>query len=258
LLGNQPVDEFLFDTRRGFCEHFAAAFVVLMRAAGVPARVVTGYQGGEANPVDGFLVVRQSDAHAWAEVWLAGRGWTRVDPTAAVAPSRVEGGIASAIPASEPLPALVRLRTDWLRTLRFRWEAIENAWNQQILGYNAQRQLDLMTRLGFSEPDWRSLGATLAVVCGLLLLILAAASLWRRPPRDPLAGLWGRALRRLARHGVHCAPWEPPLQLVRRVQSEAPALAPAFAEVAAAYLNARYGNPATPIKDLRAALARLP
>jgi hypothetical protein len=104
LLGANAMDEFLFDSRRGFCEHYASAFVFLMRAAGVPARVVAGYQGGELNPVDGYLVVRQSDAHAWAEIWLAGKGWVRFDPTAAVAPSRIEQGIVAALPAGEPLP----------------------------------------------------------------------------------------------------------------------------------------------------------
>ncbi|OPZ15711.1 MAG: Protein-glutamine gamma-glutamyltransferase [candidate division BRC1 bacterium ADurb.BinA364] len=154
LLGAHPVDDFLFVTQRGFCEHYASAFVVLMRAAGVPARVVTGYQGGEANPIDGFVVIRQSDAHAWAEVWLAGRGWTRIDPTAAVAPTRVESGIVAALPAGEPLPALIQLRSDWLRTLQFRWEAINNARNQYVLGYNPQRQREFLSRLGLSDPDW--------------------------------------------------------------------------------------------------------
>ena len=109
LLGEHAIDEFLFDSRRGFCEHYAAAYVVLMRAAGVPARVVTGYQGGEINPVDNYLTIRQSDAHAWAEIWQEGQGWIRVDPTAAVAPSRIERGIGAALPASDPLPALVRV-----------------------------------------------------------------------------------------------------------------------------------------------------
>ena len=136
-----------------------------MRAAGVPARVVTGYQGGEANPVDGFVVVRQSDAHAWAEIWLAGRGWTRVDPTAAVSPARVDGGIAAAMPAGEPLPALIRLRSDWVRTLLFRWEAVNNAWNQYVLGYNPQRQRELLSRLGLPDADWRKLAAALAIIC---------------------------------------------------------------------------------------------
>lgn len=258
LLGEQPVDDFLFVTRRGFCEHYASAFVFLMRAAGVPARVVTGYQSGEANPVDGYVVVRQSDAHAWAEVWLAGQGWTRVDPTAAVSPARVEAGIAAAMPTGEPLPALIQLRSDWLRTLLFRWEAVNNAWNQYVLGYNPERQREFLSRLGMPNPDWRNLGAALAIICGILMLAMTAWTLHQRPHRDPAARLWQKALHRLARNQVHCAPWETPLTLLQRVERESPALAPAFAEVVAAYLAARYGAVPDDLKKLRSALARLP
>src|ERR1039457_5975328 len=111
LLGRDSVDEFLFGSKSGFCEHYASSFVFLMRAAGVPARVVTGYQGGDINPVDGYMIVRQSDAHAWAEVWLKGRGWVRFDPTAAASPVRVESGIAAAVPATDPLPLIDRKST---------------------------------------------------------------------------------------------------------------------------------------------------
>ena len=258
LLGEQPVDDFLFNTRRGFCEHYASAFVFLMRAAGVPARVVTGYQGGEANPVDGFVVVRQSDAHAWAEVWLAGRGWTRVDPTAAVSPARVEGGIGAAMPAGEPVPALIQLRSDWMRTLLFRWEAVNNAWNQYVLGYNPQRQRELLARLGMPDADWRKLAAALAIVCGALLLAVTVWTLYQRPRRDPAARLWQKALRRLARSKVNCAPWETPLALLQRVENEHPSLAPAFREVVVAYLQARYSGIPDDLTTLRGALARLP
>ena len=160
-LGRHSVDEFLFDTRRGFCEHFAAAFTVLMRAAGVPARVVTGYQGGEINPVDGTLVVRQSDAHAWAEVWLEGRGWARVDPTALAAPDRIESGLAAALPEGEVRPLMLRTDLAWLRALRHRWEATSNAWNQWVIGYNSSIQRDLLARLGFGRTDWAALGGAM-------------------------------------------------------------------------------------------------
>ena len=251
-------NDFLFATRRGFCEHYAAAFVVLMRAAGVPARVVTGYQGGELNPVDGFVVVRQSDAHAWAEVWLAGRGWTRVDPTATVSPARVEGGIAAAMPDGEPVPGLMQLRSDWLRTLRFRWEAINNAWNQYVLGYNPERQREFLARLGLPDADWRNLAAMLAAVCGVLLLLLAAWAIRQRQPADAASRLWRKALRRLARRQVNCAPWETPLALLRRVEGDNPALAAALAPVVTAYLQARYGGAGDELQRLRAAIARLP
>ena len=197
LLGQNGIDEFLFRTRRGFCEHYAGAFVFLMRAAGIPARVVSGYQGGEFNPLDGYLVIRQSDAHAWAEVWLEGQGWVRVDPTASVSPTRIETGIADALPFGEPLPALVQWRADWLRTLRYRWEAVNNAWNQHILGYDPQRQRELLSRLGLPETDWRSLATVLGIACSLLVAAMTAWTLYQRPAIDPARRLWLTALRQL-------------------------------------------------------------
>src|SRR5690606_32454560 len=136
LLGDQPVDDFLFNTRSGFCEHYASAFTFLMRAAGIPARVVTGYQGGEVNPVGDYMIVRQSEAHAWAEAWIEGRGWVRIDPTAAVSPLRVESGIAAAVPSTDGLPLALRSNSEWLRQLRFTWDSFANDWNQWVLGYN--------------------------------------------------------------------------------------------------------------------------
>lgn len=258
LLGENSVDEFLFRTRRGFCEHYAAAFVVLMRNAGVPARVVTGYQGGERNPVDGYLMVRQYDAHAWAEVWLEGRGWIRVDPTAAVSPARIETGISNALPAGEPMPALLQVRTEWLRTLRHRWEAINNAWNQQILGYDPQRQRELLSRLGLPDADWRSLAISLGILTSLLLAAITAWTLYQRPRHDPATRLWHKALRHLARRQVNCAPWETPLALARRVQLDHPELAEPFNRVVEAYLQARYGVENNNLKTLREAIAQLP
>lgn len=257
LLGVHGIDDFLFQTKRGFCEHYAAAFVTLMRAAGVPARVVAGYQGGEFNPLDGYLVVRQSDAHAWSEVWLAGKGWVRVDPTAAVSPDRIETGIAAALPFGEPLPALIQLRTEWIRTLRYRWEAINNAWNQSVLGYNPQRQRELMARLGLSDTDWRSLAIALGSACGLLVGGLMAWALYKRPESDPVVRLWHKALRHLARRKVDCAPWETPLELARRVREQRPELAEAFQRVVDAYLVARYGKTGQQLKTLRDAVAQL-
>lgn len=257
LLGENSVDDFLFRTRRGFCEHYAAAFAVLMRHAGIPARVVTGYQGGERNPVDGYLVVRQSDAHAWAEVWLEERGWVRVDPTAAVSPSRIETGIADALPAGEPLPALLQIRTTWLRTLRHRWEAINNAWNQQVIGYDLQRQRELLASLGLPHADWQQLAGLLALCTGALLATLTAWSLYHKPRPDPALRLWHKALRHLARRKVNCAPWETPLALAGRVEREQPALGEAFRQVVTAYLAARYG-PDNDLQKLRDAIAQLP
>lgn len=242
LLGNDGVDEFLFDTRRGFCEHYASAFVFLMRAAGVPARIVAGYQGGEINPIDGYLTVRQSDAHAWAEVWIARRGWVRVDPTAAVAPSRIEQGIVAALPASEPLPAIVRIDVDWLRQLRNRWEAANNAWNQWVLGYNPQRQRDFLSRLGWPSPDWQSMTGSLAVLCGVMLLAVALWALPRRVRIDPALRVWQAYCARLAQQGVERAHWEGPLAFAERVAHARPDLAALTRMAARHYAELRYGQ----------------
>ena len=161
------------------------------------------------------------------------------------------------MPTGEPLPTLIQMRSDWLRTLQFRWEAINNAWNQHVLGYNPERQRELLSRLGLSNPDWRNLAAVLALVCGLILLAITAWALYRRPQLDPAARLWQKALRRLARRQVNCAPWETPLALARRLEDERPALAPAFREVVDAYLQARYGSDPNNLMKLRAAIARL-
>ncbi|WP_434516650.1 DUF3488 and DUF4129 domain-containing transglutaminase family protein [Dechloromonas sp. ARDL1] len=256
LLGSNGIDEFLFVTRRGFCEHYAGAFVFLMRAAGIPARVVTGYQGGELNPLDGHLVVRQSDAHAWAEVWLEGRGWLRVDPTASVSPARIETGIVDALAFGEPLPALVQLRADWLRNLRYRWEAVNNAWNQHVLGYDPQRQRELLSRLGLPDTDWRSLATLMGIVCGILLAATTAWTLYQRPRIDPALRLWHKALRQLARRQVHCAPWETPMALAQRVREQHPELGEAFQNVVDAYLRVRYGDANDNLTPLRDAVAR--
>jgi transglutaminase-like putative cysteine protease len=201
--GQHTADEFWFDRKQGFCEHMASSFVVLMRAAGIPARIVTGYQGGERNTIDNFWVVRQSDAHAWTEVWLAGRGWLRVDPTAAVAPGRIgslqrlqapRGAIATAV-GTVVGPNLVQ-------SLRAVWDAVNNAWNQKILNYTQSRQLNLLRALGFESPSWEDLGL-------LLLGTLVAASLagaawmrWERRRQDPWLRLLERARRRLQGAGV--------------------------------------------------------
>ncbi len=262
LMDEDVADAFLFDHKRGFCEHFAASFVVLMRAAGVPARVVTGYQGGEHNPVDDSWVIRQSDAHAWAEVWLAQQGWVRVDPTALSAPARIEINLAAALPAGEPLPFLSGSGLDWLRAARFRWWAISDAWNQWVLGYNPERQRNFLKKLGMREPDWRSMGAALAVLGGLVLLALSGWMLYRRPRADPAARAWQQLSRRLARHekGLARHAWEGPREYVGRVAGALPRHAAELDAIARLYATLRYGPaPAatinTMLKELRRRVA---
>ncbi|HZH07952.1 MAG TPA: DUF3488 and transglutaminase-like domain-containing protein, partial [Lautropia sp.] len=154
LLGRHSVDEFLFDSRSGFCEHFSSAFVVLMRALGVPARVVTGYQGAERNERDDYWIVRQSNAHAWAEVWSQSEGWVRVDPTSAVAPDRIERGSSRAM---DRQGGAVNdfVNRDWLRTWRLNLDALTHNWNQWVLTYDKSKQTSLLNRFGIDITDWR-------------------------------------------------------------------------------------------------------
>ncbi|MCX7178403.1 MAG: transglutaminase domain-containing protein, partial [Proteobacteria bacterium] len=217
LMGDDSVDEFLFDFKRGFCEHFAAAFVFMMRAAGVPARVVTGYQGGELNPVDNTLVVRQSDAHAWAEVWLRGRGWLRIDPTAASVPTRIEFNLARALPAGEVRPLLARPEFVWLLQARYRWDALANIWNQWVLGYNPQRQRDLLISLGMRAPDWQQMTAVLTGLCGLLLLGFSIWAIRQRQSLPRAVKAWNRLSKMLARRGLGRKAWEGPLDYAGRI-----------------------------------------
>ncbi|HEY5762547.1 MAG TPA: DUF3488 and transglutaminase-like domain-containing protein [Rhodocyclaceae bacterium] len=241
LLGEHPVDDFLFRTRRGFCEHYASAFAVMMRIAGMPARIVTGYQGGASNPVDGYWVVRQADAHAWVEVWLRNRGWVRVDPTAAIAPSRIEAGVAAAIPQTEPLPGVVRGGIDWLRQARYQWEALNNGWNQWVLGYDQARQTDLLGRLGLSTR-WQSLIGTLVVAAAITVVVLALWAMRRERQHDPAIRLWLAFTRHMARRGSAREPWEGPYDYARRLAERFPDLAEASTRFCAAYARSRYGS----------------
>jgi transglutaminase-like putative cysteine protease len=260
LLGRDSIDEFLFETRLGFCEHYAAAFVVLMRAAGIPARVVTGYQGGEVNPVDGNLTVRQSDAHAWTEVWLPGRGWRRVDPTAVVSPVRIEQGEAEL--ASQY--GLSRYRgagglLGWVATWRMNWEAVENLWNQAVLNYTADRQRSLIAHLGL-VPSWRNLSIAFALTITAVLAVLAVLSLRHREVRDPLSELVVRVRAKLELAGLSAPASEGLSDLKRRL---APRLRSAQAEEAAALLqaleDARYRRAGAPLRpsDLRGLRSRV-
>ena len=181
----------------------------------------------------------------------------RVDPTASVSPTRIETGIADALPFGEPLPALVQWRADWLRTLRYRWEAVNNAWNQHILGYDPQRQRELLSRLGLPETDWRSLATVLGIACSLLVAAMTAWTLYQRPAIDPARRLWLTALRQLARRQVDCAPWETPMAVAQRVREQRPELAETFQNVVDAYLQARYGKSNNNLNALREAVARL-
>jgi protein-glutamine gamma-glutamyltransferase len=219
LYGEHTADEFWFDRKLGFCEHIASAFVVLMRAMDVPTRIVTGYQGGELNGIDNFWTVRQRDAHAWAEVWQAGRGWVRVDPTSAVAPGRIGSFQRLTAPQGVVATAFTGvLNPTLVASLRAAWEAMNNGWNQWVLNYTQSRQLDLLKNLGFSSPSWEDLSYLLIGIVVLVSLVGAAWTLWERTQHDPWLRLLTRVRRRLLRAGLEVPETSPPRQIAAQVQ----------------------------------------
>lgn len=217
VYGQHTADEFWFDRKEGFCEHIASAFVILMRAMDVPARIVTGYQGGELNGVDGFWVVRQSDAHAWAEVWQADRGWVRVDPTSAVAPGRTGAFQRLAAPQGVMAQTLGNISPTLAAQLRATWEAVNNGWNQWVLNYTQGKQLNLLRDIGFESPSWEDLSYVLLGIIVLAALLGAAWALWERTQHDPWLRLLARARRQLAKAGIESTPATSPRQLALQV-----------------------------------------
>jgi transglutaminase-like putative cysteine protease len=219
VYGTHTADEFWFDRKTGFCEHIASSFVLLMRALDIPARVVTGYQGGQVNTVDGFWTVRQSDAHAWAEVWMAGTGWVRVDPTSAVAPSRIGSLVRLEAPRNVIAQALSRVNPQFTVQLRALWEAANNSWNQWVLNYSQSKQLDLLRNLGFESPSWEDLTYLLIALVVAASLVGAAWTLWERHRQDPWLRLLHRATARLRRAGLALPDSAPPRQIAALLES---------------------------------------
>jgi transglutaminase-like putative cysteine protease len=218
VYGQHTADEFWFDRRQGFCEHIASSFVILMRALDIPARIVTGYQGGELNGVDGYWTVRQRDAHAWTEVWHQGRGWVRVDPTSAVAPGRTGSLQRLSAPEGAVAGAIRNFSPNLAAQLRAAWEAVNNSWNQWVLNYTQGRQLDLLKNLGFKSPSWTDLAYVLIGVVVFVSLLGAAWTLWERQQHDPWLRLQHRARARLKALGLDSADHTPPRELAHRVQ----------------------------------------
>nr|WP_116606346.1 DUF3488 and transglutaminase-like domain-containing protein [uncultured Albidiferax sp.] len=218
VYGRDTADEFWFDRKEGFCEHIASSFVILMRALDIPARIVTGYQGGELNGVDGFWMVRQSDAHAWAEVWQADRGWTRVDPTGAVSPGRVGSFTRLQAPRGIVGNTLATVSPDVAKRLRAAWDAMNNGWNQWVLNYSQGKQLDLLKNLGFSSPEWEDLGKVLAAIVVLASLGGAAWAQWDRRQHDPWLRLLQAARRKLQQAGLAVPDNAPPRQMAALAQ----------------------------------------
>jgi transglutaminase-like putative cysteine protease len=244
LLGADSVDDFLFTTKQGFCEHYASAFVFLMRAANIPARVVTGYLGGEFNNVGNYYIVRQSDAHAWAEVWLAGQGWVRVDPTAAIAPDRVQRGLSAAVSDSAALPFMARNPPQWMRDLRLNLDTLANQWNQWVLGYDTERQFAFLTRLGMESITWQKIALNMLAGVGLVIALFALfmlRHLYTRQP-DKVQAAWLKLCRKLAQAGLPRAAHEGAQDYANRIAATRPELGVAIRDLAARYSALRYGT----------------
>lgn len=258
-LTGDTVDSFLFDSRRGFCAHYAGAMTFVLRAAGIPARVVAGYQGGEWNPDGEYLTVRQFDAHAWVEYWQAGVGWRSVDPTAAVAPQRIEQGLEQALAADEaflddsPMSALRYRNVAWLNGLRMSWDSLNYGWQRWVLGYQGQQQLQVLGRWfsGFDAP----------VFVGGVVLILTVLALWLFKPwqreSDSQLRLFNAFERLLARHGLHRLPGEGAEAFCRRAVAQFPQQADAIRGFVDEFQAQRYAGQSMSSAQLRRRLKQL-
>lgn len=262
-LGVNNIDDFLFETRSGFCAHYAGAMTYVLRAAGIPARVVAGYQGGEYNPAGNYVQVRQFDAHAWVEYWQAGQGWVSVDPTFQVAPERIEMGLEEALAGEEsfledsPFSPLRYRNLSWLNDLRLAWDNVNYGWQRWVLGYQSQQQLEFLQR-------WLGRVDAQSLVIGLVgggALLLGLLSLWLFKPwqreRDVQQRLFRRFEGLLARHGVPRKPGEGPRDYAHRAAQQLPAQAQAIADFAAAFEAQRYAGQTLSAAPLRLHLKAL-
>jgi protein-glutamine gamma-glutamyltransferase len=244
-LSDDSVDEFLFDTKRGFCGHYASAFAALMRAAGIPARVVTGYQGGTLNPYGDYWILRQSDAHAWTEVWIDGRGWTRIDPTAAIAPERVERGLADAVNADDPLASRWQRNAPWFAGTRLQLDLLREIWRERILDFDQDSQRKLLEMLKIPEPDGQKLVMVLAAAMALALVWLT----WQvhrelAPPSKDVAGrTYARLCAKLAAAGMARKVHEGAEAYGMRVARQRPDLADTVTALCRHYSSLRYAAP---------------
>jgi transglutaminase-like putative cysteine protease len=236
---SDPVDLFMFEGRRGFCEHFASAFVLMLRAGEIPARVVTGYQGGTINPRGGYMIVRQSDAHAWAEALIDGE-WQRFDPTAAVSPSRIEMGLGGALPASD-LPFLARLDVTWLGNLQLAWDAFNYDWRRNVVGFNRDRQRTLFRDWRLDEiAPWQTVLVVVVIIFAWGALVVGWL-MWKRRHQERALVLWDDLNRRLASAGLPRHPYEGPLDFARRAAARWPQFAIAFSAIGESFAELRYG-----------------
>lgn len=253
LLGNQPIDEFLFETRTGYCEHYASSFAIMMRLGGIPSRVVTGYQGAWFNAMGDYFLVRQSDAHAWVEVWLAESGWTRIDPTAAVSPSRIERGSLGALGAPRHM-----LDYSWLRNLRNSVDIVQQRWNDWVIEYGAARQRQVLSPFGLDRMTPPMLVITLFAALVVLGVILFPLVLRIRGPgyRDPLQRIWKKFLQRLRKAGFESQASDGPLEIGEAAAKRLPRDSGAILRITNLYCRSRYSGSPPPLLEVKLAVGK--
>jgi protein-glutamine gamma-glutamyltransferase len=247
LMENNPIETFLFETRHGFCSHYASAFVYLMRVAEIPARVVTGYQGGEYNAVGDFLEIRQADAHAWTEVWLENKGWVRFDPTAAIAPERIERGLdinslsEGAAIRYAPTSDAVKGAMNWLMQAKQVWSNIDYSWQRWVINYNSASQNGFLS--GFGINDIESMVTWMAGIVASMTVLLCLVLLYRRPaPVDPVLKHYRRFLKKMENAGYAKRAGEGPKAYADRIKSKLPDSAAAIQEITRLFLALNYGR----------------
>jgi len=257
LLTGDTIDGFLFNSRRGFCEHYAASFTVLMRAAGIPARVVTGYQGGEINPVNDTLVVRQRDAHAWTEVWLQDKGWQRIDPTAAVSRDRIELGINEIMPIGMRSPLFVA-NSDTLielwQSINNNWDAVNNMWNLWVLAYGPEKQREFLSKLGMKNPDLQSIAIWLGILLSIVFILLPIFLFYQRQHADPVVRLYQAFCAKLAKFKLSPAIGEGPIDFANRAIITLPHHKSDINTITQLYIDLHYGNESHSVTELQAAI----
>ena len=242
-LGSNVIDKFLFSTRRGFCEYYSGSFALLMRAAGIPTRIVTGYQGGEYNKVGNYLIVRQSDAHAWTEVWIQNKGWVRIDPTAAVSPSRIEQGIDEAL-SDEVSRFRIQNRNPLFGNLLYNWDNLQHSWNDWVLNYDQRKQMNFLSKLELGIDNWSDM-----VFALVILLLTVTGSFWataryrERPPKPPAYEiLFNRLLKKLSRHGIRKGPAEDTRAFLGRVSTRDFSQSEELSNIVELYNRIKYGR----------------
>ncbi|MEO5378960.1 MAG: DUF3488 and transglutaminase-like domain-containing protein [Magnetococcus sp. DMHC-6] len=249
LSKHDQMDRFLFDSRRGFCEHFASAFTFLMRAAQIPARVVIGYQGGTRNPWGQHVTVRLADAHAWSEVWLAGEGWVRVDPTAAVAPERVEQeNFADSVPENDPIPFILPPGHPWRNFVWTTWDWVDNGWNQWVVGYGVGLQERFLLQMGLGTVTYLEMAMAMGGIVGGLFAFIALFMFRQKQKKvDPVVQLYRQFRLRLEKRGVLGQDYEGSQDLADRACRHCPDKEKEIHQITRLYMMLRYGY--TPPKN---------